>query len=57
MKYKVEILEQSSKIIEVEAESEDLAIKEAQNKYVKEEVVLTAVDMVYADFNIIKDEE
>lgn len=57
MKYKVEILEQSSKIIEVEAESEDLAIEEAQNKYVKEEVVLTAVDMVDTDFNIIKDEK
>ena len=52
MKYNVTIIELLEKTIEIEAENETNAIDIARDKYNKEEVILTADDLVDADFDI-----
>ena len=52
MKYNVTITEILEKTIEIEAKNETNAIDIARDKYYKEEVILTADDLVDADFDI-----
>ena len=52
MKYIVIITEILEKTIEIEAENETNAIDIAKDKYNKEEVILTADDLVDTDFDI-----
>ena len=52
MKYNVTIIELLEKTIEIEAENETNAIDIAKDKYNKEEVILTADDLVDTDFGI-----
>ena len=52
MKYNVTIIELLKKTIEIEAENETNAIDIAKDKYNKEEIILTADDLVDADFDI-----
>ena len=52
MKYNVTITEILEKTIEIEAEGMINAIDIARDKYNKEEVILTADDLVDADFDI-----
>ena len=52
MKYNVIIIELLKKTIEIEAENETNAIDIARDKYNKEEVILTADDLVDTDFGI-----
>ena len=52
MKYNVTITEILEKTIEIEAENETNAIAIAKDKYNKEEVILTADDLVDTDFGI-----
>ena len=54
MKYYVSITEILEKTIEIEAENETNAINIAKDKYNKEEVILTADDLKYTDFDIYK---
>ena len=52
MKYNVTIIELLKKTIEIEAENETNAIDIAKDKYNKEEIILTADDLVDTDFDI-----
>ena len=52
MKYNVTITKKKKKTIEIEAENETNAIDIAKDKYYKEEVILTADDLVDTDFDI-----
>ena len=52
MKYYVSITEILEKTIEIEAEDVINAIDIAKDKYNKEEIILTADDLVDADFDI-----
>ena len=52
MKYYVTITEILEKTIEIEAENENNAIDIAKDKYNKEEIILTADDLVDTDFDI-----
>ena len=52
MKYNVTIIELLEKTIEIEAENETNAIDIAKDKYNKEEIILTADDLVDTDFDI-----
>ena len=52
MKYNVTIIELLEKTIEIEAENETNAIDIARDKYKKEEVILTADDLVDTQFDI-----
>lgn len=52
-KYKVTITETLQKEIEVEALSKEEAIYQIKQQYKNEEIVLTADDYVYTDFNVI----
>ena len=52
MKYNVTITETLEKTIEIEAENENNAIDIARDKYNKEEVILTADDLVDTQFGI-----
>ena len=52
MKYNVTITETLEKTIEIEAENENNAIDIARDKYNKEEVILTADDLVDTQFDI-----
>lgn len=52
MIYKVEILETLSKVIEVDAESEDEAISKIRKDYKDEKVVLDAEDYLGTEFSI-----
>ena len=52
MKYNVTIIELLKKTIEIEAENETNAINITKDKYNKEEIILTADDLVDADFDI-----
>ena len=53
--YAVEITETLSRVITVEAESEDKALVTVINMYYSEEIVLDASDHVDTDFNIYED--
>ena len=52
MKYNITITEILEKTIEIEAENKTNAIDIARDKYNKEEVILTADDLVDTDFDI-----
>ena len=52
MKYNVTITETLEKTIEIEAENENNAINIARDKYIKEEVMLAADDLVDTQFDI-----
>ena len=52
MKYNVTITETLEKTIEIEAKNATNAINIAKDKYNKEEVILTADDLVDTDFGI-----
>lgn len=52
MKYNITIIELLEKTIEIEAENETNAIDIAKDKYNKEEVILTADDLLDTDFDI-----
>ena len=52
MKYNITITEILKKTIEIEAEDVINAIDIARDKYNKEEVILTADDLVDTDFDI-----
>lgn len=54
MKYKVEIKEILSKIIDIEADNEDGAIKEVKKQYMNEDIVLSSEDYIETEFNIYK---
>lgn len=56
--YKIQIIEMSSRIIEVELEDEyDVgdAIAEVRNDYYNEEIVLDYTDFDYVDFEEVED--
>jgi|TARA_R110000868_G_C10718359_1_gene750576 hypothetical protein len=56
--YKIQIIEMSSRIIEIELEDEyDVgdAIAEVRNDYYNEEIVLDYTDFDYVDFEEVED--
>ena len=56
--YKIQIIERSSRIIEIELEDEyDVgdAIAEVRNDYYNEEIVLDYTDFDYVDFEEVED--
>ena len=54
MNYKVEIKETLSKIVEIEADNEEGAIKEIRKQYINENIVLNADDYTDTEFKIHK---
>lgn len=54
MKYKVEVKETLSRIIDVEAENEEGALKEVTKHYKDEKIVLGVDDYVKTEFDIQK---
>lgn len=54
MKYIVEIKENFSRIIDIEADNEEGAIREVKKQYMNEDVVLNAEDHVETEFSIHK---
>ena len=56
LKYKVEVKETLSRIVEVDADSENDAVEKVSALYEREEIVLGADDYVDTDINIYKDE-
>ena len=52
MNYKIEIKETLSRIIDIEAENEEGAIKEVKKQYMNENIVLTADDYTDTEFKI-----
>ena len=54
MNYKVEIKETLSRIIDIEADNEEGAMREAKKQYMNENVVLNAEDYVETEFSIHK---
>lgn len=50
MKYKIEIKETLSRIIEIEAESEVEAIRKVKDDYYEEKVVLNSEDCIEREF-------
>lgn len=54
MNYKIEIKETLSRIIDVEADNEEGAIREAKKQYMNENIVLNADDYVETEFDIQK---
>ena len=54
MNYKVEIKETLSRIIDIEADNEEGAMREAKKQYMNENVVLNAEDYVETEFRMYK---
>ena len=54
MNYKIEIKETLSRIIDIEADNEEGAIKEAKKQYMNENIVLNADDYIDTEINIYK---
>ena len=54
MNYKVEIKETLSRIIDIEADNEEGAMREAKKQYMNEDVVLNAEDYIDTEFSIHK---
>ena len=52
MIHKIEINETLSRIIEIEADNEEEAIKEVKKQYMSEEIILNAEDYINTDFRI-----
>lgn len=57
MKFKIEIKETLSRIIEVEAETPDQAIEDVQVMYQKQEIVIDHDDYVGTDITQVKEGE
>ena len=53
MNYKVEIKETLSRIIDIEADNEEGAIREVKKQYMNEDVVLNSEDYIDTEINII----
>ena len=56
-KFTVEVTETLQRQVEVEAENEQEALQKVKEMYRDEEIVLTWVDFVENDFQIIKKED
>lgn len=54
-KFKIEIQEILSRIVEVEARNEDEALNIIQNQYQEEKIVLDSSDFSDTDFIIVED--
>lgn len=54
MNYKIEIKETLSRIIEIEAENEEGAIKKVKKQYMNENIVLNADDYLDTEFKVYK---
>jgi hypothetical protein len=54
-KYKIEVKETLSRIIEVDASSQEEAYSKVKDLYQAEEIVLDADDFVEAEFEVIND--
>lgn len=54
-KYKIQVTETSSRIIEVTASDAEMAERIVMKMYQNEEVVLDYADYDYVDFNLIED--
>lgn len=54
MNCKIEIKETLSRIIDIEADNEEGAIKEARKQYINENIVLNAEDYIDTEFKIYK---
>jgi len=52
MKYKVEVKETLARLIDVEAENEEGAIRKVREQYKNEKIVLSAEDFIDTEFNI-----
>lgn len=53
MKYFIEIVETSSRIVNVKADTSDEAIEKVEKMYRDEEVVLYSGDYKYTDFKVV----
>jgi len=53
--YKIEILETSSRLIDVEADSEDEALEKVEKMYEEAEIVLDYSDFAEVDFKIFEE--
>ncbi len=56
-KIKIEIVETLSRIIEIENISEEEAVNLVKIKYSDEEIVLSDIDMVDVEFNVIENND
>lgn len=54
-KYKVQVTEALSRVVEVEAESEEAAIEEVERRYQEEEIVLDSDDGCGVEVDIVVD--
>ena len=54
MNYKIEIKETLSRIIDIEAENEEGAIRKVREQYKNEDIVLSVEDYVETEFKIYK---
>lgn len=50
--FKVKITETLVEEIEVQAESEDAALQKVKDKYQDEEIILTAEDLVFTEYDV-----
>ena len=53
MKYKIEIKETLSRIIDIEADNEEGAIKKVKEQYSSEKIILDSNDYIDTDFELI----
>lgn len=53
-KFKIEVIETLSYIVEVEAESYDIALSKVKSKYKEEEIILDSSNYVNTEFKLIK---
>lgn len=57
MKYRIKVIETLSKVVEVEAESEEVAFEKVEEMVNCEEIVLTADDFEGREFYPVEDYE
>lgn len=55
MNYKVEVKETLSRIIDIEAENEEGAIRKAREQYKNQEIILDSSNYMDTEINIYKD--
>ena len=56
-KYKIRVSETLEKEVEIEANTEDIAIDIVKERYKKEEIVLDSDDFVSVDFNAVDEDD
>lgn len=56
-KYKIRVTETLEREVEIEANTEDIAVTIAEERYKKEEIVLDSGDFDTVDFNIVNDDD